>query len=401
MVQTTTTKAKTTAKSASKGTPAATASSAATQTPQALMGNSYAIPAVRGIQGDREYFTLMLPLELVPKVFNIEGVDQSPEQRSQRPLDPRHAKAIMAYLYEWTIGQCDRYFMTAITATTPDEMVFLSSSGDSGQLLLSKDTKLHIADGQHRISAICSIDWYEKQKNPKAKSVVQTKLAGETIVVILYSSNGKQMEQELFRVLNNFQKRVTKSIRDLFDHSKGAPLAAKAVLKEVPAFQRLTYLKSDSISKQDGQLFTYNGLHTATLHLLKFQTSKSQAGINKLACEYWELIGEQMLDWGDVLTSVNDAATVRAERLSGHALTLEALGIAGQLLIGNSKSITPKVEASIRAMRLDQVDWSKRNSDWTQLGILVEGKIRKNNTTVNKLAQYLVERSRGQQESEQ
>ena len=55
--------------------------------------NAFSFPAIRGIQACKEYFTVMCPLRLVPKIFTFTDEELRPELRAQRVLNKaRHSR---------------------------------------------------------------------------------------------------------------------------------------------------------------------------------------------------------------------------------------------------------------------------------------------------------------------
>ena len=48
---------------------------------------SYSFPAMSGIQANRDYFVIMCPLKILPKLFIFNESELSPELRSNRILN--------------------------------------------------------------------------------------------------------------------------------------------------------------------------------------------------------------------------------------------------------------------------------------------------------------------------
>ena len=60
----------------------------------------YRFPAVRGIQGGREYFITMVPLRLLSKLFGDDEEYVPPEYRAQRRLNTARIPVIRDYILE-------------------------------------------------------------------------------------------------------------------------------------------------------------------------------------------------------------------------------------------------------------------------------------------------------------
>src|SRR4051812_47463035 len=59
------------------------------------------LPALRGKQGDREMYLLLVKNTMLLRNFSAESEPlAAPDQRSQRQLDPKHAKDIVIYITE-------------------------------------------------------------------------------------------------------------------------------------------------------------------------------------------------------------------------------------------------------------------------------------------------------------
>ena len=104
------------------------------------------IPAVRGRQADREYFVVVIPLGLIPKLFYYNEELLPPELRSQRALNEKRIPGIAEYLLE-----NDDWVFSSLTATVIGQMEFVSCSRRLGWGMLDIDMNATIInDGQHR-----------------------------------------------------------------------------------------------------------------------------------------------------------------------------------------------------------------------------------------------------------
>ena len=76
-----------------------------------LSSASFVFPAVKGIQAKREYFTSMVPLEVIPKIFQFVDEQLPPEIRAQRILNRARIPEIRDYILE----NPDDYVFSSIT----------------------------------------------------------------------------------------------------------------------------------------------------------------------------------------------------------------------------------------------------------------------------------------------
>lgn len=55
---------------------------------------TYAFPSIKGVQAGKNYYTVMVPLKLLAKIFVSDSDDVSPEFRAQRRLNESRIPAI-------------------------------------------------------------------------------------------------------------------------------------------------------------------------------------------------------------------------------------------------------------------------------------------------------------------
>lgn len=159
---------------------------------------SFVFPAVKGIQAKREYFTSMVPLEVIPKIFQFVDEQLPPEIRAQRILNRARIPEIRDYILE----NPDDYVFSSITVSVDGVMEFIPLNEDEpllGHITISMSAKFLINDGQHRQAAIAEAI----KKNPELKN--------EHISVVFYRDEGLAHSQQMFSDLNRYAIRPTKS----------------------------------------------------------------------------------------------------------------------------------------------------------------------------------------------
>lgn len=345
----------------------------------------YELPAVRGIQAGREYYTSMIPLRLLKKLFVFEHEAMPAEMRAQRELNPRRAKAIAHYVLN-----TQPYFLSALTVTidVPQDAIadfyfepIREGSYDTGHLQIPMTSQFLIADGQHRTAGLHQA----LQENPQ--------LADETIPVVLFLHTSLQAAQQIFHDLNHFTAKPTKSLNLLYDHRTDGANLTREVWRGVPVFRQFTDTERTSLMQKSSKLFTLNGLAEANEALL-FNFQQPFEEQVRLAIAYWQAVTEVMPDWTAIQQKRRYPGEVRQELLSGHAITLVALGYLGNFLL---RYRPDDWQQELQAIDLAGVDWSKTNPDWQNL-ILFGGCIRKNKTTAFSMARFLDNRTKMSQE---
>src|SRR5712691_8458165 len=150
----------------------------------------YTFPAVRGIQTDRWYYTTMLPLRLVARLFRPGDPQPDPGQRAQRQLSKARIPQIAAYL----TANPDSYILPALVAIADDDgRLRFDPASDTrqgqrlGTLAIPLTMRLTLADGQHRAAAIT-----------QALAGKDSPLGNETIPVTIYTAITLARSQQAF-----------------------------------------------------------------------------------------------------------------------------------------------------------------------------------------------------------
>jgi DNA sulfur modification protein DndB len=120
----------------------------------------YQFPCVRGIQSGKEYYTTMIPLRLLSKLFVLESEEMPAEMRAQRKLNVTRTNKLKDYVLT-----SQHYTLSSVTVTVdvPHQQVkqfnFEETQGDVGTLNVPMDSRFLIADGQHRIAGLSGSRW--------------------------------------------------------------------------------------------------------------------------------------------------------------------------------------------------------------------------------------------------
>src|SRR5688572_22143692 len=84
------------------------------------MENSHTLVAIRGVQAGREFYTAMLPLRVIPKLFQFDEPDLPADLRAQRTLNKARVPEIARYLTKNPRG----YVLPALTASADGNVRF-------------------------------------------------------------------------------------------------------------------------------------------------------------------------------------------------------------------------------------------------------------------------------------
>src|SRR5439155_4508907 len=131
-------------------------------------------PAMQGTIGQRTYFSCLMKLNAIPKMFTFrDWAEFTPEEREQRILNKKRVPDIAKYI----LDNEDGYLFASITASYKCAASFKAVNGDGSLGLLEmdfEDANFVINDGQHRCAAIA----HAIKENPA--------IGEETISVLLF-----------------------------------------------------------------------------------------------------------------------------------------------------------------------------------------------------------------------
>ena len=339
---------------------------------------TYLFPAIRGIQATREYYVVMIPLKLIPRIFVFNNAEISPELRAQRTLNQARIPELARYMLE----NPKDYIFSAITASINVDVEFTpyETEGNArrvGQLAVPMDSKLLINDGQHRRAAIEEA----LKKNPE--------LGSETLSVVLFVDLGLKKSQQMFADLNRHAIRLSKSLGILYDHRDPIANLCKKLIKNVDIFRGRVELEKTSISNRSRKLFTLSAVYQSTKALLrpdKFVEAMSKED-EDIAIKYWNTVAENMYEWQLLLDKKISSLELREGYIHVHGIGLHALGILGYDLIQSQKRWKAKLK------KLEEIDWSRSNTEVWEGRAMNAGRITKTENhlilTTNYLKQHL------------
>ena len=321
---------------------------------------THKFPAVRGLQANRHYYSIMCKLKMIPKIFtfNSEDIGLPAELRAQRVLNRNRIPEITNYI----VQNRDNYAFSAITASIDGKIKFTpadaKNSPDVGFLHISMDAKLIINDGQHRHAAITEA------------LEADSGLGDESIAVVFFMDRGLERCQQMFADLNRHSVRPSKSLGVLYDHRDDMAAVARNLIR-ARIFKGLIEMERNSLALRSGRLFTLSSIHSATKALLEGMVELNQKEIDneiilaeinkasKIAIEFWEIVASHIPEWEDVRKRKVLASEIRSEYIHTHGITLQAIGKMGNALLKDHPDDWREKLASLKS-----IDWSRSNPDW-------------------------------------
>ncbi len=323
---------------------------------------NYQFIGLRGIQAGREYYVVMCPIKLIPKIFLFDEEEIPPELRAQRVLNRARVPEIARYILE----NCSEYVFSSITASIDGKVRFepMGNQGyarDVGLLTVPMTARFLINDGQHRRAAIEEA----LRENPD--------LGDETISVVFFIDTGLERSQQIFADLNKHAVRPTRSIGILYDHRDPFARLALNLVEVVPIFRDFTETEKTTISNRSTKIFTLSAIYQATQALLGKKKGHPTSGDDLvLAQSYWTRLGDTIPEWRLAIQRQVSGFNLRTQYVHSHGVVLHALGIAGQALIATYPESWPQ-----RLAPLAQVDWRRTNTKLWEGRAMHHGKMSK------------------------
>lgn len=311
------------------------------------------MPAVRGVQCGREYYTIIVPFSLLPKLFYYNEELVPLELRSQRELNERRVPEIARYILH-----NDDWVFSSLTATVDGDLDFVPSSKelpDVGLLKVDMNANFFINDGQHRRAGIIEA----MQQNPLLKH--------ETISVVIFHYESVERSNQMFADLNRYAQKPTKSLNVLYDSRDPLSQATGEMLQRISLFQHYTDKDRVSLAARSPKLFTLASLYEANRYMLKITRRKLQdftEDDGEKIISFWQVVIAHMPLWQAVANGDLKPWELREDYVCSHSVVIQALGIVGSYLVNDEDSI-------LALGHLQEIDWRRINREWK--GILIAG----------------------------
>lgn len=315
---------------------------------QGADGEVYGFDAIRGIQAGRQFYIAMCPLKIIPKLFIFNEHELPPQLRAQRLLRMSRIPKIASYI----LDNPGDYVFSSLSASVDGAMRFnpepsLGDNAKMGRLHIAMNSRMLINDGQHRRAAI-----EEALKH-------RPELGNESISVVFFKDTGLKRSQQMFADLNKHATKPSKSLGILYDHRSPYAQYVVQLVNEVDIFHGRTEMEKTSLSNRTTKFFTLNGISDATKQLLHITGSTISPKKKPLASEYWTQVANNIPEWKLLIDKKITASELRKEYVHAHTNTLNALGMAGFVLIEDFPDTWKQ-----KLQALQKINWLRDNPDW-------------------------------------
>jgi len=340
--------------------------------PEIDADDEYQFAATAGQQAGRPYWMINLNVQGIRRLFAdfLDRAEHDPRSLTQRSLNPSRARKLKRYILDETLPGNGFYILPPLVVSVDaEEYAFDEVADGMGHLTLPSDAQFWLGDGQHRAAGLL-------MAYLEAPALLQQ----ETVGVMLLPDGGNQIRNRIFLDINANPSKPSKSLAVLFNDRD--PMAAVTrTLIATGWIERFTNLERTTLPKQSPDLFTLNGWRDANYALL---VNCPEAEWGDVAGRFWAAIAQAIPQWKQVARAGDkpiNTQRLRQETICFHSITLAALGLLGQRLMSDQRSLT-----TLKGLK--GVDWRRNNPDWEGL-FLIEGRIVKNRQTTERLADYL------------
>lgn len=219
--------------------------------PNPLNDLGLALPALRGDQGGRVFY-LTLPSNGVLTGFFPSEVEGS-EDRSQRPLDPNHARQIRDYI----VSNPEGFAVGALVYAVDREGSFeeIAEGSGIGVLRLPLDARLSSIDGQHRREGI-------RQSIPSVPE-----LQRQSTAVLIYVEPDLSHRRQMFSDMNNTARKVSRALNVSYDSRDPFARAAGSLSDKHPLLAGRIDRVNPRVLAGSGNLFTLAAVYDALKRL--------------------------------------------------------------------------------------------------------------------------------------
>ena len=333
--------------------------------------NTHTFEAIRGRQAGSNFYIAMCTLQSVSRLFTFNDGGIPAEQRAQRTLRKSRIPRITDYILQ----NSEDYTFSSLTVSVDGHITFnpvsQKKNNGLGTISISQDARILINDGQHRVAAI-----------RKAIDSNQD-LASDEISVVFFEDLNLEKSQQMFADLNRHAVKPTKSLGILYDKRNDFAAFIVEMIRSIRVFHTRIEMEKTSISNRSTKFFTLNGLALATKNLLGKDRNLRDTE-RRLAVDFWNTVGKNIPEWSLLMEKKVTPAELRKDHVHASTNMLEAIAIAGNILIKKY----PKTW-QVKLAGLQKIDWSRTNPEWDGK-IIIRGKMTKTKAGMNNAARILV-----------
>jgi DNA sulfur modification protein DndB len=323
---------------------------------------SFEFPALKGQMLGRTVYTVHLPTQFAVDHLVFETALLPLPLRAGRLDDPDEKQAWARELNTKT--SVAPYPPMIVAINKPPLFEIYAKLDSVGTLRIPAHTAWVVQKGRSFLAAL-----------RQHLTANEAPLATERLAVTIYFEPSISKIQSGYRLLQE-RGSISRTRKILSAESDPVARIARSLATEASPFAGLTELHKSTLAPRAKHLFTLSAIYLATRALLQSSPKLPEPQMLQLARDYWNAVGVQFPEWGQVRTGHLASGELRSKYLHAHGVILHALGRVGALLIKQ----VPKSWRRALA-RLSKVNWLRSSSaDWEGRA-MIGGKVA--NTTAN------------------
>jgi DNA sulfur modification protein DndB len=321
-------------------------------------------PAIVGQQGDRKFYQLILTNRELTTCFATSPC-ASPNEKSQRELDSKHAAKIAKYI----VDNPQEYALGSLTYAVDQPCHFVPNELGSnvGILHIPASSSIHSLDGQHR------------RKGLTDALLENGSIANECSAVMLYEESNPDKRRQMFSDFNSTPKKVSATLTVQFDSRNPYKRAAKTIVAEHHLLEGVVEMTRPSIVSGSDKIWTLGGISDALERLhpafkkARQMTPEAYGPILDRAHVLFDILHGARIELSEAQCSPAEIPTMRSENILFSSVTLRAIAGALADIYKNAGGELSDDDIEDIKIRLSEVDFSPSNPAWSDCGFLPLG----------------------------
>jgi DGQHR domain-containing protein len=320
------------------------------------------LAALRGKQGERTLYQVLVQNSVLNNFFTVNM--DPPAERSQRQLDPKHARDISEYILE----NPDEYVLGAIIYAVDQECIFSESKllADMGILTIPFGTNLRSLDGQHR------------RKGLNDAIAEDQEISNDHTAVLIYVEQDVNKRRQMFSDMNATPKVVAKALNVAFDSRDPFARAAQSLAKNHPLLKDVVEMEASRVGSGSEKWYSLGAVYDVLKRLQVGPTGRvrnasqyAEDAIVDRGCRFFDLLNAARPEFREVRTGAADVNVLRSKSILFSSTTLRAIAGAVHMRISRDGD---SVDIVKYASGLSKIDFSPSAEVWRDTGFVSPGK---------------------------
>lgn len=317
--------------------------------------------AIQGNQGERVIYQVLVENAVLNNFFTVNM--DPPTEKSQRQLDPKHARAIGQYI----VNNPDEYVLGTVTYAVDTECPFQPSEIDPrlGVLTIPFGTNLRSLDGQHRRQGLNqAID-------------ADPAFSKDHTSVLIYVEADVEKRRQMFSDMNATPKIVAKSLNVAFDSRDPFARVARELAETHPLLADHIDRQSRQVSGTSQYWYTIGAVHDSLKRLergpggrVRNAAQYDEDAIRRIGTDFFDLLSAGREEYSRVRGG-EDIVTLRSKTILFSSTTLRA--VAGAVHDALDAEL-PNARATMYAEQLRSIDFAPSAEVWRATGFVTPGR---------------------------